>query len=419
MKPIDLSNDVHELNQRLLRANERLTALYESAQTITSTLELNQVLEQLAQSTARVMNVEACSIRLLDETGTRLKLVAAYGLSENYLQQGLVLENDALFRRALAGETLNIGDATVDTRWPHPAQAESEGLHSILIAPLVGKKDGLGLVLAVSHTPYHFNDEDAQFLVAIGRQGGIAIENALAFESLSQLEETKSKFVMTVTHELRSPISTIRSLLRTIVAGYLGALTDGQRDTMERVLRRADFLQMLIDDLLDLAAGKSDSLAHETRIAVPLEKIIERVTKRLQVDAQDKEIELTCLAVTREPGATILATEDGVERILGNLISNAIKYTPRGGRVFVALNSSDGRAQIDVSDSGIGIPEESFPHLFNEFYRAPNAKALAQQGTGLGLAITKDIVARYGGQISVQSQVGAGTTFTVTFPVIE
>jgi signal transduction histidine kinase len=177
-------------------------------------------------------------------------------------------------------------------------------------------------------------------------------------------------------------------------------------------------LQMLIDDLLDLAAGKSDSLTREMRVAVPLEKIIERVTKRLQVDAEEKEIELTCLAVSHEPSAAILATEDGLERILGNLISNAIKYTPRGGRVFVALNSSDSHARIYVSDSGIGIPEESFPHLFDEFYRAPNAKALAQQGTGLGLAITKDIVTRYGGQIAVQSQVGAGTTFTVTFPTI-
>jgi signal transduction histidine kinase len=223
---------------------------------------------------------------------------------------------------------------------------------------------------------------------------------------------------MTVTHELRSPVSTIRSLLRTIVGGYLGALTDAQRDTMERVLHRADFLQMLIDDLLDLAAGKSDSLMREARVAVRLEPLIEQVVKRLKIDAEEKRIELTCLSVCHAEGATILATAEGMERILGNLVSNAIKYTPDGGRVFVALNCADGFARIDVSDSGIGIPEESFPHLFDEFYRAPNAKALVKQGTGLGLAITKDIVTQFGGQITVRSQVKAGTTFTVTFPLL-
>ncbi|MBI5030907.1 MAG: GAF domain-containing sensor histidine kinase [Chloroflexi bacterium] len=415
---IDFSNDINALNQRLRLANERLTALYESTQTITSTLELNQVLERLAQSTAHVMNVEACSIRMLDETGTRLKLVASHGLSENYLQQGLVLESEDLLRRVLAEETINIGDATQDARWAYPSQAETEGLHSILIAPLIGKKDALGLVLAVSHQPYHFVDDDAKFLVAIGRQGGIAIENALAFEALAKNEESKSKFVRTVTHELRSPVSTIRSLLRTFAEGYLGELTDTQRDTIERILRRADFLQMLIDDLLDLAAGKSDSLMHEANTHVQLDAIIERVIKRLQIDAREKKIELTCLSVRHDQDAIVLAAEEGMERVLGNLVSNAIKYTPRGGRVFVSLSSGEGVARIDVSDSGIGIPEESFPYLFDEFYRAPNARALVKQGTGLGLAITKDIVTRYGGQMSVRSQLNAGTTFTVTFPIV-
>ena len=98
------------------------------------------------------------------------------------------------------------------------------------------------------------------------------------------------------------------------------------------------------------------------------------------------------------------------------MVSNAVKYTPSGGRVSVHLYCVQGEACLEVSDTGIGIPEESLPHLFEEFYRAPNAKVREKEGTGLGLAITKDWVTRYGGRIVVQSQVGEGTKFSVTWP---
>jgi signal transduction histidine kinase len=106
-----------------------------------------------------------------------------------------------------------------------------------------------------------------------------------------------------------------------------------------------------------------------------------------------------------------------MDRILNNLISNAIKYTPGGGRVSVILRRTEGSASLEVTDSGIGIPEDALAHLFEEFYRAPNAKAMEKEGTGLGLVITKDLVTRYSGQIAVQSQLGQGTTLTVTFPL--
>jgi signal transduction histidine kinase len=105
-----------------------------------------------------------------------------------------------------------------------------------------------------------------------------------------------------------------------------------------------------------------------------------------------------------------------VDRVLNNLVSNAVKYTPSGGRVSVHLHHAQDEACLEVCDTGIGIPPESVPHLFEEFYRAPNAKALEKEGTGLGLAIIKDLVTRYGGRIAVQSELGQGTTFSVTWP---
>ena len=130
---------------------------------------------------------------------------------------------------------------------------------------LHGKNGPLGMIRAYSDEVDHFSDDDAAFLTAIASQGSIAIENALAYQALAKLDQMKSDFVRTVTHELRSPVSVVRSLLRTMLAGYVGAMTDAQRDVVERALRRADFLQTLVDDLLDLASGKSQMAAMAER----------------------------------------------------------------------------------------------------------------------------------------------------------
>ncbi len=412
--------EVIELSQELQRAYRRLETLYESAQAANSTLELPQVLERLAEATAKAMRVRACSIRLLDETGMRLNVVAAYGLSQGYVQKGdLTLDRNPLAREVLAGRTLITNDVSMEPNLQYPAEAIAEGISSMLSAPLRGKSRPLGLIRTYSSELSHFTSEDANFLAAIASQGSVAIENALAYQALDQLDHQKSKFVLTVTHELRSPVSVIRSLLRTMKAGYTGSLSDEQRDMVERALRRADFLQTLIDDLLDLAAGKSDLELTAEQVEVALDRSIERAIKQFEVPAQEKQIGLEFRCEDSATHWTVLATNEGIDRIIGNLISNAIKYTPAGGHVRVGLKCVDREALIQIADSGIGIPEASLPHLFEEFYRAPNAKAIQKEGTGLGLAITRDLVVRYGGRITVESKLGEGTTFTVILPLLE
>jgi len=153
---------------------------------------------------------------------------------------------------------------------------------------------------------------------------------------------------------------------------------------------------------------------------VQLNQAVERVAKRFQIPSQERHIGLEWRTECEgQPGPiTIWATEAGVDRVLNNLLSNAVKYTPEGGRVSVALRRTNGDAYVQVSDTGIGIPEEAMPHLFEEFYRAPNAKALEKEGTGLGLTITRDLIAHYDGRITVQSQAGQGTTFTAIWPTM-
>jgi two-component system sensor histidine kinase VicK len=194
-------------------------------------------------------------------------------------------------------------------------------------------------------------------------------------------------------------------------------VSEQQKDILNRAVRRIEFLQTLVDDLLDLAAGKTEVKEHELRESIDLRMAIERVVDRFRVSAVEKELALEFADLSPNQPIVILATVDGLDRILDNLISNAIKYTPPGGRVTVSLSGIKDSAQVTVEDSGIGIPESAMEHLFEEFYRAPNARALEQQGTGLGLVIVKDLVSRFSGRIAVHSTPDVGTRFTVTLPL--
>jgi two-component system sensor histidine kinase VicK len=285
----------------------------------------------------------------------------------------------------------------------------------MLSAPLLGKSGPLGILRAYAIEPARFTPDDEAFLAAIAAQGSIAIENALAYQAIEELDAVKSKFVRMVTHELRSPVSVTRSLLRNIVDGYAGKVTDQQLDILSRASRRVDFLQKLIDDLLDLAEGKTELKEHQQSQPVSLEEAIGRVIKRFEVPASDKGVSLSWCDESECGNTLVMATPDGLDRILNNLVSNAIKYTPPGGQVIVSLSKTKGTATVIVEDTGIGIPADAMVHLFEEFYRAPNAKSVEREGTGLGLTIVKDLVSRFGGQLAVHSELNKGSQFKITF----
>jgi len=410
--------DVVRLSRRLQRATSRLQALNEGARTVGSTLELAQVLNRLVKSTAEAMGVRACSIRLLDKTGRRLEPVAVYGLSQAYLEKGPVdAVVNPLAREVLSGKVVNIPDISSSHLLQYPQDARQEGIRSMISAPLIGKDGPLGILRAYAVEPNRFNSEDEEFLRAIAAQGSIAIENAMAYQAVAELDAAKSNFIRIVTHELRSPVSVTQSLLRTLTAGYAGAITAPQKDILQRATRRVEFLQKLIDDLLDLAAGKTDIKAFEEMESVSLMICFERVVKRFELTAQEKSLTLEMKSDCPQRYPVVMATTEGIDRILDNLISNAIKYTPAGGKVVVSIVCVDDEVQISVEDTGIGIPEESLSHIFEEFYRAPNAREIEHEGTGLGLTIVKDLVTRFGGRVAVESKPAAGSRFTVTLPL--
>lgn len=407
--------EVLALRQDLERAYSRMETLYEIARSTTSTLDLDQVLQSVVQHAAEAFGAQGCSIRLLDEGGRALRIAAAWGLSERYRSLGPIeVQRSGIDREALQGQPVIVVQAPLDPRTDNPQEVEREGICSILCCPLLVRGRAIGVIRIYSAACERWDRKEADFLMAIANEVAVAIANALAYQKLAEIDRAKSQFVLTVTHELRAPVATLQSLLRVIADGYAGEVSEKQKELIDRATRRTAFLQRLIDDLLDLAAGKTEHLA-ETPRPVALNPLVLKVANQLRPLAEVKQQELQ----VRVPDVLLVVTaiEEGIERILTNLVGNAIKYTPPGGRIEVLLEQMEQEAHLVVRDTGIGIPAEAQPHLFEEFFRAENAKAIEREGTGLGLSIVKSLVDRYGGRIGVESAVGRGTTFTVLLPL--
>jgi signal transduction histidine kinase len=402
------------ISTRLRRREKEIGGLYESVRETTSTLDLQTVLNRLVESTVRVLDCKGAAIRLIDPKRKQVAFAATFGLSDEYVERvPQDFTRARLDQATLAGEPLFVNDAADDPRIWNRKRVREEGIESMLSVPLAGKVGPLGVLRAYGGEGHRFSDEDAAFLELVAAHGAVAIENAQAYLMLEEMDREKSRFVRIATHELRSPISVTESLLTALAGGYVGDLPPAHLAVVQRAIKRVQALQSLVNDLLDLASGKVEMRASERR-RVALNTLAGEVCDRLQARAAAKGLDLRFEGPAGD--VEVVADPADIDRLLTNLVGNAVKYTP-SGNVRVTLSHDADRATLVVADTGIGIPEESVPKLFQEFYRAGNAKALDEAGTGLGLAIVKDLADRYAGSIGVESKEGAGTTFTVTLPL--
>jgi signal transduction histidine kinase len=402
------------LQRELSDAYQRIQTLYDVNKTVGSTLNLEEVLNLIVQAAAEAMQVRACTIRLLDESGQIVETVAAYGLSEQFLAKGPIDVHKSIHTaQALSGRPAIVADTSRDHRLQYPAEARAEGISSMLCVPLLIRGKAEGVICVYGAEVDRFSEGDAEFLAALASEGATAIVNARAYQALEMADRAKSDFVQMVTHELRSPLSAVQSMLRIMEQGYVGPMTSKQQDLVQRSERRISFLLALVKDLLELAAGKMEQLRGEKKEVV-LNEVITKVTELMRASAEEKGLEFKVDMAGESLALT--GIEDGLERVFMNLVSNAVKYTPTGGSVAVRAWGEDGQIKVEVSDTGIGIPEEALSRIFEEFYRARNAKSMEMEGTGLGLAIARDVIEQHGGQISVESVMGEGSTFYVTLP---
>jgi signal transduction histidine kinase len=223
-----------------------------------------------------------------------------------------------------------------------------------------------------------------------------------------------ARFLRIVTHDLRQPIAATRTIVSVLVDGHAGPLLPAQADLVARLGRRLEFMQALVDDLIDLAMAIAGPEARASRRITSLGPGIEEACGRAEASARAAGVVVQYDGF--EDSLAVEADATDVALVLDNLIANAVKYSP-GGLVRVSARRVGDAARVVVADTGIGISDEARAHLFEEFYRAPNAVAIDPLGTGLGLAIVKAIAVRSGFAVDVESAEGRGTTVTVLMPL--
>ncbi|MGE5131882.1 MAG: ATP-binding protein [Gemmatimonadota bacterium] len=232
-------------------------------------------------------------------------------------------------------------------------------------------------------------------------------------EDLKSLDRAKSDFFATVSHELRGPLTSIEGYVEMLGDDPDGRLDGEQRHMVQVIDRSAGRLHTLIEDVFTLAKLESQAFAAEKK-PVPVAGVIGEAAEAVRPSAAEKQLDLTVTGA--DPGLVVAGDPEQLQRVVLNLLTNAVKFTPQGGRVSVSAGAGGGPVVITVRDTGIGIPQADQEDLFGRFFRASNAVDKGIPGTGLGLAIVRTIVVNHGGTISVESREGEGTAFTVRLP---
>jgi len=234
--------------------------------------------------------------------------------------------------------------------------------------------------------------------------------------NFKQMDEMKSSFVQMVSHELRSPVASIIQLVTVILEGLAGELAEKQRELLSRAQLKLQSLLDLINDLLDVAKIESGH-AFQQQIPLQLGEVVEQTVALLRPRAESHRV---LLEVALPPELPLIHADPRcMEELLTNLISNAIHYSPDGGKVRVAALSHGDYLEVLVQDGGVGIEAEELPKIFDKFYRVKHPKTRQVIGTGLGLAIVKGIVESHRGSIEVESEPGVGTSFRVLLPAVQ
>lgn len=231
-------------------------------------------------------------------------------------------------------------------------------------------------------------------------------------ERLQISEQVRSNFVSDASHELKTPLASIKLLTDSILQNDVDM--EMTREFVADIGNEADRLNRMSQKLLSLS--KIDSLYDTDYEIINIGPTIEKVLRMLSANAQKNQITTNVSLIQDSP---ILISEDDLYQIIFNLIENGIKYNKPGGSLAVTLDRQEDSAVLTIADTGVGIPEDAISHIFDRFYRVDKARSRKSGGSGLGLSIVNSMVARNNGKISVESQLGCGTTFTITFPVFE
>ncbi len=426
-----------QFNQMISQVEEnqqQLTLLFEMSRAVTAALDITLIIDLVMAMSIEKLQGSSCSIFLVDDSGL-FKMRSTKGLSTAFVNaNGIILLEDMAQKALLYNEPLVIRDFN-QAQSSLTALLNQEKIAVMVNIPLLIGDRKLGVLNINSGNREAFPPDRVDFLMAFARQLAVVLQNAQLYEQTQQfskdleekvniatgdlaranehlkraneklieLSQAKSDFIAMVSHELRSPLTSILGFSDLLMQGEPGDLNANQREFMEIISQNTRRLVDLINNLLNLSkieAGKVEL----KKMPLDLEKTVHGVLHNLRLASSEKKLRVSVLPPA-EPLAAIPADENQLTQILINLLTNAIKYTPDQGEVIISFKDAGKFIEVQVIDNGHGIEEKDLPYIFSRFYRSAKAKAEHVIGTGLGLAISKLLVELHGGKIWVESPV--------------
>jgi signal transduction histidine kinase/CheY-like chemotaxis protein/HAMP domain-containing protein len=422
---VRLLTELRARTDELGQSVEELRALGEVTQAVNSTLDLQTVLFTIVSKAVQLSDTDGGSIYVHDEMRQEFELQANYGMTDDLiaaLKDHHADISDAVARAAKQGEPVQVPDMQTEPPVPANELMLQAGYRARLLVPLLRFNEVMGALVVRRQAPGEFSKNTIDLLRTFAAQSVLAIQNARLFQEIEekgrQLElasQHKSQFVASMSHELRTPLNAIIGLTEMMVTNAPRFGTEKAAEPLRRVHRAGTHLLGLINQVLDLSkieAGKLELNPESVSLAPLVEEVVgtarqlaEQNKNRLVVEAHEKLGMLTVDPMR-------------LRQILLNLLSNACKFTTQGQVKLKVRKVADGRNWVEfaVADTGIGMTAEQQAKLFEEFTQADSSTARRYGGTGLGLAITRKLARMMGGDVTVQSEPGKGSVFTVRLP---
>jgi signal transduction histidine kinase/CheY-like chemotaxis protein len=426
---VRLFEDVQARTRELAQSVEELQALGEVSQAVNSTVDPETVLTTIVAKATQLSGTEAGAIYVFDVASQEFRLRATYGMDDKIIAE-------IRDRSIRIGETA-IGEATQQRRPIQIPDVRNDpsslvldvivraGFRALLIVPLLGTDRIVGALVVRRKAPGEFSKHTLDLLQTFAAQSVLAIQNANLFtevkEKSRQIEmasQHKSQFLSSMSHELRTPLNAIIGLTEMMVTNAARFGTEKAQEPLRRVHGAGTHLLGLINQVLDLSkieAGKLELTVETVNLAPLVDEVIG--TARQLADQNRNAL----IVDGHEAPATMTVDPMRLRQILLNLLSNACKFT-KGGEVALRTRTIvDGRNWVEfaVSDTGIGMTPEQQAKLFQEFTQADSSTARQFGGTGLGLAITRKLAHMMAGDVTVTSELGKGSIFTVRLPASE
>ena len=441
-----------EVNKRV----DELTSLNEISQAITSTLDLEETLTIITENITQRLKVDAASVALLSESKGDLWFAAASGKASEFVQgKRMQLGQGVIGWVARHGEPLLVKNTSEDDRYFADFDNES-GFHaqSILCVPLTAKGQTIGAMEAINKVNGTFDDEDLRLLTRLVGPATTAIDNARLFEKsqqeiaerkraeaaleaersqlarrvdertadlqsanaeLARAARLKDEFLASMSHELRTPLNAVLGISEALQEGVYGALNEKQINSLGSIEESGRHLLSLINDILDLSKVEAGKLDLQI-VPVLVESICQASLRIIKQDAHKKRLKVH---TSFDSAVTMIrADERRFKQILVNLLSNAVKFTPEEGEIGLDVVGDNENKQVKITiwDTGIGIPQADQERLFEPFVQLDSRLSREYTGTGLGLSLVSRMMTLHEGSISVQSEVGVGSRFMITFP---